>query len=42
MTYANGPNQPVRFMCNFNFEYMREIDPNIDPMEEYLFNNTTI
>ena len=42
VTYANGPNQPVRFMCNFNFEYMREIDPNIDPMEEYLFNNTTI
>jgi len=27
MTYANGPNQPVRFMCNFNFEFMREIEP---------------
>ena len=37
VTYANGPNQPVRFMCNFNFEYMREIDPNTDPMEEFLF-----
>ena len=37
LTYANGPNQPVRFMCNFNFEYMREIDPNTDPMEEFLF-----
>ena len=37
VTYANGPNQPVRFMCNFNFEYMREIDANVDPMEEFLF-----
>ena len=27
MTYANGPNQPVRFMANFNFEFMREIEP---------------
>ena len=42
VTYANGPNQPVRFMCNFNFEYMREIDPNVDPIEEIFFDNTTI
>jgi len=42
VTYANGPNQPVRFMCNFNFEYMREIDPNVDPIEEIIFDNTTI
>ena len=49
LTYANGPNQPVRFMCNFNFEYMREIDPSVDPMgifagsfRESLFDNTSI
>ena len=42
VNYANGPNQPVRFMCNFNFEYMREIDPNVDPTEEIVLDNTTI
>ena len=42
VTYANGPNQPVRFMVNFNFEYMREIDTNVDPIEEIVFDNTTI
>ena len=42
ITYANGPNQPLRFMANFHFEYMREIDNEVDPVEEYLFDNTTI
>ena len=42
LNYSNGPNQPVRFMCNFNFEYMREIDPNVDPTEEIVLDNTTI
>lgn len=43
VNYSNGPNQPVRFMCNFNFEYMRELDdPNADPREEIVFDNTTI
>ena len=42
INYANGPNQPVRFMCNFNFEYMREIDVDVDPREEIVFDNTTI
>ena len=37
ITYANGPNQPLRFMANFHFEYMREIDNEVDPVEEFLF-----
>ena len=39
ITYANGPNQPLRFMTNFNFEYMRELDPDVDPIEEIVVGN---
>ena len=40
ITYANGPNQPLRFMTNFNFEYMRELEPpDIDPTEEIVVGN---
>ena len=40
LTYSNGPNQPVRFLCNFNFEYMRELeDPNVDPNEEIVISS---
>ncbi|BCU94432.1 MAG: hypothetical protein CM15mV5_0880 [uncultured marine virus] len=35
LTMLNGPNQPLKVHGNFHFEYMREIDNEVDPVEEF-------